>query len=257
MIGWRLFVVLQSVLAFIVLMLIAPDAIAASSLTATEILNSLESATDPIEDLTATITVQTYKDGEVSFTQQMRLILKQPDEMKQEYLAPDYLEGNITLVVGDTMWIYIAVTDQWLKKDLATLSPAEQPWLMFRNILSGVRSELDDYAFTRIDDNDTRDVYHIRGTPANDAAVYGRLDLWVDSETFTPVRRLLYDMDGNLLVDARFLDNTLVDDVVTMPLRIETYNADGKLQNVITYTKVALNTGVSDAVFSPPGDGND
>ena len=257
MIGWRQFAILQSVVLLTVLTLAVPNAVAAASLTATEILNSLESATDPIEDLTATITVQTYKNGDVSFTQQMRLILKQPDKMKQEYLAPDYLEGNITLIVGDTMWIYIAVTDQWFKKDLADLSPAEQPWLMFRNILSGVRSELDDYTFTRIDDSEASDVYHIRGTPANDAAVYGRLDLWVDDKTFTPVRRLLYDMDGELLVDARFLDKTLVDDVVTMPLRIETYNADGELQNVITYTKITLNTGVSDAVFSAPKDSND
>lgn len=257
MIGWRMFVALQSVLVLIALTLVGPSAVAASSLTATEILNSLQRATDPIENLTATITIQTYKDGDVSFTQQMRLTLKQPDKMRQEYLAPDYLAGNITLIVGDTMWIYIVVTDQWLKKDLATLSPAEQPWLMFRNILSRVRSELDDYAFTRIDDSEASDVYHIRGTPASNAAVYGRLDLWVNNETFTPARRLLYDTDGNLLVDARFLNETLVDNVVTMPLRIETYNADGELRNVIIYTKITLNTGMSDAVFSPPVESND
>ena len=206
MVGWRAYTVLQIVLILIALTVVGPSAVAAPSLTATEILNSLQSATDPIEDLTATITIQKYKDGAVSFTQQMFLTLKQPDKMKQEYLAPDYLKGNITLIVGDTMWIYIAVTEQWLKKELADLSPAEQPWLMFRNILSGVHSELDDYTFTRIDDSEAGDVYHIRGTPANDAAVYGRLDLWIDNETFTPVRRLLYDMDGELLVDAHFLD---------------------------------------------------
>jgi len=39
-------------------------------------------------------------------------MLKQPDKMRQEYIEPDYLAGNITLVVGDVMWIYIAVTNQ-------------------------------------------------------------------------------------------------------------------------------------------------
>ena len=257
MIGWRTYTVLQIVLILIALTVVCPNAIAAPSLIATEILNSLQSATDPIEDLTATITIQIYKDGDVSFTQQMQLMLKQPDKMRQEYIEPDYLAGNITLVVGDVMWIYIAVTNQWLKKDLADLSPAEQPWLMFRNILSGVRSELDDYTFVRIDDDEESDVYHIRGTPANDAAVYGRLDLWVDAATFSPVRRLLYDTDGNLLVDARFLDETLVDDVATMPLRIEAYNADGELRNIITYTKITLNTGASDEEFALPEEDND
>jgi len=226
MIGWRMHIVLQISILLIALTLVGPSAVAASSLTATEIVGRLESATDPIEDLTATIMIQTYKDGDVSFTQQMRLTLKQPDKMCQEYLAPDYLAGNITLV------------------------------LMFRNILSGVRSDLDDYAFTHIDDSEVGDVYHIRGTPASDAAVYGRLDLWVNNETFTPVRRLLYDMDGQLLVDARFLNETLVDNVVTMPLRVETYNADGELRNVITYTKITLNTGVSDEVFAFPRENN-
>jgi|GEM_PF-753298 outer membrane lipoprotein-sorting protein len=256
MVRWRAYTVLQIVLTLIMLTVVGPSAVAAPSLTAPEIVSHLENATDPIEDLTATITIQKYKDSAVSFTQQMLLTLKQPNKMKQEYLAPDYLAGNITLIVGDTMRIYIAVTEQWLKKDLADLSPAEQPWLMFRSILSGVRSDLDDYTFTCIDDSEVGDVYHIRGTPANNAAVYGRLDLWVDNETFTPVRRLLYDTDGELLVDARFLNKTRVDDVVTMPLLIETYNADGELQNVITYTNVALNTSVSDAAFSAPGESN-
>ena len=257
MIGWRMYIVLQISILLIVVTLVGANAVATSFLTAPEIVSRLESVTDPIEDLTATIMIQTYKNGDVSFAQQMRLTLKQPNKMKQEYLAPDYLAGNVTLVVGNTMWVYIAVTEQWLKKDLADLSAAEQPWLMFRNILSGVRSDLDDYAFTRIDDSEAGDVYHIRGTPANNAAMYGRLDLWINSETFTPARRLLYDMDGQLLVDARFLNETLVDDAVTMPLRIETYNADGDLRNVITYTKITLNTGVSDEVFTFPRESND
>ena len=71
MVGWRAYTVLQIVLILIALTVVGPNAIAAPSLTATEILNSLQSATDPIEDLTATITIQTYNDGDVSFTQQM------------------------------------------------------------------------------------------------------------------------------------------------------------------------------------------
>jgi len=63
MIGWRMFVALQSVLVLIALTLVGPSAVAASSLTATEIVGHLESATDPIENLTATIMIQTYKDA--------------------------------------------------------------------------------------------------------------------------------------------------------------------------------------------------
>ncbi len=242
-----------TVVLFAVLMA-AVSAYAAGALTATDIIDRMDNVVAGLNDLAATITVQTYKGGAVSLTQRMRLALEQPDKMRLEYLAPEYLAGNVTLIVGDRMWMYIAALGKWFEKDLSALSPAEQPWLMFRNILRGVRSELDDYTFTRLEDEG--DAYHIRGLPANKAAVYGRIDLWVDPRTFVPVRRTLYDMDGDLLVDARFLDATAVADGVTLPLRIETYNGDGELMSVISYGKVAVNAGLSESLFVPPGKGD-
>ena len=223
---------------------------ATGSLTAVDIIERMDNAVKRLNDLTAVLTIQTYKDGAVSLTQKMRIMLQQPDKMRLEYLAPAYLAGNVTLIVGDKMWMYIAAMNKWFNKDLSKMSPAEQPWLMFRNVLRGVRSELDDYTFTRLADEGN--AYHIRGRPANDAAVYGRIDLWVDPKTFVPIRRTLYDRDGALLVDARFLDATQVADGVTLPLRIETYNSDGKLVNVIAYDKVTVNAGISAALFTPP-----
>lgn len=241
---------LGTVIIILVLIVVACLGYGAGSLTASDILDRMNGAVDGLEDLNAVISVQTYKDGEVSLTQQMRLTLKQPDMMRIEYLKPEYLAGNVTLIVGKKMWMYIAAIDKWLSKDLSKLASAEQPWLMFRNILRGVRSILDDYKFTRIDEEG--DAYHIRGLPNNDNAVYGRIDLWVNSKTFVPVRRVLYDVDGNLLVDARFLDATVIDDVLTLPLRVKTYNADGELKNVIAYEEIAVNTGVPEALFQPP-----
>lgn len=218
---------------------------------ADEILDRMEANTAAIEDLDATITIRTYRDGEVSLTQTMRLSLLQPDKMRQEYVEPDYLAGNLTIIVGDAMWMYIAVVDQWIEKDLSELSPAEQPWLLFRNMLRDVRSDLDDYAFASVEDTES-DAYHIQGSPANDEAIYGRIDLWVDAETFVPVRRMLYDVDGELLVDAHILDVARVDDVANLPLRIEAYDAEGILQNVIVYEEVTLNQGIDEALFHRP-----
>ena len=242
-------------IAISILMLTAFVGYAAGKLTAADIIERMDSAAAGIDDLNAVISVQIYKDGSVSLTQQMRLALDQPDKMRLEYLEPEYLAGNVTLIVGEKMWMYIAAIDKWFEKDLARLSSAEQPWLMFRNILRGVRSELDDYTFTRV--KDESDVYHIRGLPANDAAVYGRLDLWIDPETFVPLRRILYDVDGKLLVDARFLDVTPLADGVTLPLRIETYNADEELESVISYVQVEVNSAVSPELFVPPEGRND
>ena len=245
---------LETGIILLLLVVVAFVGYGAGSLTASDILDRMSTAVDGLSDLNAVISVQTYKDGEVSLTQQMRLTLAQPDKMRLEYLKPEYLAGNVTLVVGEKMWMYIAVTDQWFDKDLSNLSSAQQPWLMFRNILRGVRSMLDDYKFARIDEEG--DVYHIRGIPASDAAVYGRIDLWVDPETFVPVRRTLYDMDGNLLVDAHFLNVTAVAKGVVLPLTIKTYDAEGKLASVVSYAQITVNAGVPDDLFNPPV-GND
>ncbi len=247
--------ILLSVICLAIVTWLASTAVGATaSLTADEIIDRMRANTAKIEDMSATITIEIYRDGAVSLTQSMELILQQPDKMRQQYLSPDYLAGNAAVIVGDTMWIYTAVTDQWTKKDLSTMSPAQQPWMMFRNILSGVRSELDDYTFVRVDADSEGDTYHISGTPADADAAYGRIDMWIDRNAFVPVRRTLRDTDGNFLVDARFLDATSIDNIVTMPLKIETYNSDEVLQNAITYSKISLNAGVADTVFAVPED---
>jgi len=242
-------------ISILVLLLAAFVCYAAGTLTAAGIIEHMDSAAARLDNLSADISVQIYKDGSLSLTQQMHLVLDQPDKMRLKYLKPEYLAANVTLIVGEKMWMYVAAIDKWFEKDLATLSPAEQPWLMFRNVLRGVRSMLDDYTFTLVEEKS--DAYHIRGVPANDDAVYGRVDLWMDAETFLPLQRIVYDMDGNLLVDARFLEAKSFADGVTLPLRVETYNADGKLANVISYLQVEVNAGVSQGLFAPPEAGDD
>lgn len=224
----------------------------ADVLSAREILDRTEAAATAIEDLRAILTIETFRNGEISLSQTMTVALKQPDKMRQEFLSPAFLAGNVTVIVGDTMLIYIAAADRWETKDLSTLSMAEQPWLLFRNMLRSVRSQFDDYTFARIDDA-APGQYHLRGEPVNAAAVYGQIDLWVDAGTFVPVRRILYDTDGRLLADARFLEPTRVGDVATIPLSIGAYDADDVLLNVITYSAVDLNQGLSDALFAVPG----
>jgi len=218
--------------------------------TADEVLDAMQANSGLIEDLDATITIQTYKDSEVSLIQRMRLALLQPDKMRQEYLEPDYLAGNITLIVGDAMWIYLAVVDQWLSKDLSELSPAEQPWLLFRQILHNVEDELDNYAFALLEDES--DAYHLRGAATNDDAAYGVIELWVDPETLIPRRRQLFDVDAKLLVAARILDVEKIDGVAYLAQRIEAYDAGGILKNVIVYDTVAMNRGADSALFEIP-----
>jgi len=220
---------------------------------ANALIASMKRAGAAIHDLDATITIETYKDGAVALTQEVRLLLRQPDAMRLVYLAPAYLAGNVTLIVGSEMSVYIAAADQWYRKNLATLQSAEQPWLLMRNVLEDVHDLLSEYAFTLTHEaRDGKTVDHLDGVPAVSGATYGRIELWVDPETMVPLERKLYDVDGNLLADARFSNEAQVAPGVVLPLAIETYDAAGSLASRITYKDPIVNHGLDSGLFTPP-----
>jgi len=233
----------------LVLLLAGLTTAAQSIETGEDVIARLHANARAIEDLDAVIVVETYEDGEVNLTQRLRLSVLQPNRMRQEYLAPDYLAGNLTLIVGDEMWIYIIVADTWYEKDLSELSAAEQPWLVFRQFLRGVEDEFADYDFAL--QGGVEEGYHLVGAPTTDDAAYGRIELWVDPETFVPNRRVLYDVDGNLLVDLHILEVEEVAEGTYLARAMETYDEDGVLKSVIRYEELTVNSGLDPALFEP------
>jgi outer membrane lipoprotein-sorting protein len=230
--------------------LLAFGAVAQIPLTADDVLARMRANATAVDDFDAHITVRTYEDGSVKLTQERRLSLLQPDKMRQEYLSPSYLAGNLTIIVGDSMWTYIAANETWDSKDLSLLSDAEQPWLPFRQLLRTVQDELANYTFSAV--GVEGGAYHLRGTGESADAVYGAIELWVDPDTFVPRRRLLYDTDGNLLVDARVLDVEEIADGVFVARRLETYDEAGTLKNTVVYDVVTINQGLDPALFAVP-----
>jgi len=239
---------IATTLGILLLLVLAGTAAGAQGLdTAEAILDRMDENMHGMEDLDALLTIETYEDGAVKLTQRLRLSLLQPDRMRQEYLEPDYLAGNLSLIVGDEMWTYIAAADTWFENDLSELSSAEQPWLAFRRFLRDVDDELDDYAFDLL--GLEADGYHLVGVPAVEDATYGRIELWVDVEAFIPVRRILYDVDGNLLVELRIFDIELVSDSTYLARSMETYDETGELKSVIHYDELTVNGGLDPALF--------
>jgi len=223
--------------------------------TVDSVLNRMDKNIHGLEDLDALLTIETYKDGSVDTTQRLRLSLLQPDRMRQEYLAPGYLADNLTLITGNDMWTYIAATDTWYENDLSMLSPAEQPWLAFRQFLRDVEDELDNYEFELQDDASDR--YHLIGVTATEDATYGRVELWVDPETFVPTNRLLYDVDGNLLVELRILDIEQMGKSTYLARTMETYDENGRLKTTIHYDELTVNGGLDPALFERPSEAED
>ena len=222
--------------------------------SADAVLDAIDRNAEGIADYTATIFVDVYSgEGQITLTQRIDLSLLQPNKMKQVFREPEYFAGNVTLIVGDSMWTYIAAIDTWYTKDLSELSAAEQPWLFFRQILRDSDSEFADYVFKLLSVEDT--VYLLRGEAAADDSAYGIVELWVSEETFLPVRRRLYDVDGALLVDARITAVEQINEIAYVAIRVETFDDAGILRSVIRYEDVRLNQGLDVALFAPPETG--
>ena len=259
--------VIAVVLVLFVAMAAAVSASAQSLDTAQAVLDRMRENITRIEDLDAVLVVETYDDGEVKMTQRLRLSLLQPNRMRQEYLEPDYLAGNLTLIVGDDMWIYIAAADTWYRKDLADLSAAEQPWLIFRQFLREVDDEFDDYAFALLDEDEPADrssgqaeildPYQLVGVSSSENATYGRIELWVDPQTFVPIRRLLYDVDDHLLVELRILDVELVAEATYLARDMAAYDETGERKSVIHYETLTVDGGLDPALFVAAQEGAD
>lgn len=221
----------------------------AQLLTPDEVLDHMEAAMGGFTDLVATLSIVHFRDDGTDLVQEVKLYLLQPDKLRLEYLSPEYLAGNVSLAVGDKFWIYISATDTWYERNLAELSPSQQPWIMFRALLRGVRSEYREYAYGVQEDGG---FLLLSGTPTQEGATYGRIELWVDPKIWLPVRRKLYDADGKFLAEAHFLQHTEVAPGLLLPLVVEIYDGEGRLVGRVSYEEIVVDVGLSADLFVPP-----
>ena len=217
--------------------------------TSDEVLDHMEAAMGGFSDLEARLSIVHYREGQSDLKQEVKLHLLQPDKLRLEYLSPDYLAGNVSLAVGDSFWVYIAAADTWYGKDLSELSPSQQPWITFRALLKSVRSEYREYELHVQKDGD---LLLLSGIPHEEEAVYGGIELWVDPATWLPVKRKLYDIGGNYLGEARFLEHTEVAPGLWLPLEVEIYDEERHLVSEISYLEIEVDVGVPETLFAPP-----
>jgi len=120
------------------------------------------------------------------------------------YVEPPRDMGKAVLMNGTTMWFYDPAS-----KSSVRISPQQR--------LVGQASEGDvitvnlakDYSARLVgpaggetlDDADRkpRNCWHLELTPDNDGAIYGRVEYWVEKETYRPVKGKFYSDSGRIL----------------------------------------------------------
>lgn len=117
------------------------------------------------------------------------------------YVEPPRDEGKMVLFNGSLMWFYDSTSKtsvrispqqrligQASEGDVVTVNLA----LDYRSRITGIES-LDDA------DRKSRECWHLDLLPASDAAMYGRIEYWVEKESYQPVKGKFYSDSGRLL----------------------------------------------------------
>jgi outer membrane lipoprotein-sorting protein len=73
--------------------------------------------------------------------------------------------------------------------------------------------------------------------------------IWVDAKTFRLLKREKFGHTGKLRVRLIYTDHKLVDGVLSVPSRTETYTPEGKLAAISELRDIKVNVGLPDSLF--------
>ncbi len=120
------------------------------------------------------------------------------------YLEPPRDLGKGVLMYGTTMWFYdpASKTSVRISPQQRLVGQASQGDVITVNLARDYTAKLvgPREGETLADaDRKQRRCWHVELTPSTDSAVYGKVDYWVEKETYRPVKGKFYSDSGRLL----------------------------------------------------------
>lgn len=185
------------------------------NMSAEQIAQKMKEKHDSIKDFSATMILSSSFGGSAE-TVKVKIMNKMPGMSRLEYLEPAEIAGQVVVSDGRTFWTYDPNKNEVTKMDMPEISLTfEQDYTKsIRELLNQT-----DISYNGMDKFDGRNVYLITATSRNGSIWMGmRFSLWVDSETW-------------------------------MPLKMDTFDKNDKLLTSVEYRDVKYNTGIPDTEF--------
>jgi len=186
-------------------------------LSAEQIAEKMQTKQDSIEDYSYTM-YMTMEFGDQTMETEAEMMYKKPNMIKTVQTQPAETAGSITVSDGETMWLYDAQQNTVMIMELPDMPEQnEQDYLQ----LIGMMMNESDFSLAGVEKVDGRTTYVIDMSPkdeSDDFGMFGDIKVWVDKETW-------------------------------MPLKIEMKDADGNPMYSVEYRNFQINTGISDDEF--------
>jgi len=186
---------MKRLLFFIFVILCILPAGISYALTPQEILEKVDQVRAPANTFTFHLQVTVHNGGQAS---EAKFSVKVKDARKSLviYEAPPMNKGRVLLLVGNNMWIYIPGTRNPLR-----ISPQQQ-------IIGGVSNADAARVVFHLDYNvdavtqdvlDGQDVLKLSLTAKTTGAAYKNITLWIEEDTYHPVKAEFLALSGKLL----------------------------------------------------------
>lgn len=174
------------------------------NLDAEDIATQMLEKQDSIQDYSYTMH-STYYTGEKAIETEFKTIYKKPHMIKNFMQEPGKEEETLVLSDGEFRWTYIPGTNTLMKTKLPKTSEITKSDYL---TIIGITLNDTNVSLLGVEKLDNRETYLLKTSPketGKSAAQY-YTKVWVDKETWMPLKYEMYDSSGNLTAKVEIWD---------------------------------------------------
>jgi hypothetical protein len=174
------------------------------SITAEDILVNVDNNRSVSTNFELTIYMEDYRKGVLSETTTFKGFVKGEDKSMVAYTEPSNMKGRKILMIKDDMWIFIPDT----KKPVRLTSSQRLLGQASNGDVLKVRFSYDYSAVLAAEETITdinsgsRSCYKLDLTAQRSGAAYHNLSLWVEKDTYYPVKAVFFALSGRKMKTA-------------------------------------------------------
>ncbi|AKB76853.1 hypothetical protein MSHOH_0370 [Methanosarcina horonobensis HB-1 = JCM 15518] len=174
-------------------------------LSAEEIAKQMQEKEANIQDYSYTMQMTSYF-GNQTQESEVRTLQKKPDKMKTITIKPEEEAGTIVVSDGEFIWTYDPKTNTVTKMEMPDTPILGE--IDYVGIIDEFLNETD-VSLLGMEEIDGRPAYLLETSPKEEEEGFKLADgmkIWVDKETWMPLRYEMYDSDGDLVMELEIHD---------------------------------------------------
>lgn len=185
-------------------------------LSAEKIAEQMQEKEDNIQDYSYTMQMTSYF-GEETRESEVRILQKKPNKSKTVSIKPEEEAGAIVVSDGEFIWTYDPKTNFVMKMELP--DPLDTWEMDYVGIIGELLNETE-VSLLGVEKIDGRPAYLLETSPKEEkkeekerTRLIDGTKLWVDKETWIPLRYEMYDSNGDMVMELEIRDLKINTDI--------------------------------------------